>query len=145
MKKQHKEIRAAGAQKPFNLKLALILLVGSAASACLYFFLVDVSELAMQITSIAYMVAACVVAIAYAIVNKGLLADRITPEMLPSSMSNNEKAEYFEKAREKKRRTKWMIALLFILLFPIVLDLLKLFVIDKLFPDLFNNISDVTG
>lgn len=136
--KKNKEIYARGAQKPFNWKLALILVAGSLASSLLYFFLIGVSELSMKITVIAYMVAACLVAIAYVIVNKGLVADRITEDMLPEEMSNNEKAEYFEKAAQKKKDSRWMIVLLFVILVPLVLDMMKLFVIDKLFPDLFS-------
>ncbi len=126
----------AGGRKPFNLRLLLALILGTLLSCLIYFSLITVNEIIMRITTVGYMVAAAIIIIIYFIYNKALIAEKINPDMLPANMSAVDKCAYFEKAKERKENSKWLIMILFMLVVPVALDLVKLFVLDNFFPTL---------
>ena len=137
MKKKHSRpespVSSESKKKTLNKKLALFLVFGTLTTSLLYFWLVTVSEVVMHITVITYWVLAGLAIIAYFIYNRGLVgSDEVTAEMLPDSMSWAEKKEYLDNIAERKRKSSSLLAVFFIFLVPITLDLMKLFVVDYL-------------
>ena len=143
MKKSNpnRELLPAEKKTPKNAWTILLLAAATVASCLLYFYLVlevgPAHPLVMQITFYAYFAICGVAIVAYFIYNRGLVGHEITAEMLPSSMDWAEKKAYLEEIAERKRKSRAFIFVLFVFLVPLMLDLSKLFIIDRLFPDLF--------
>ena len=75
--------------------------------------------------------------IAYIIYNRAFTRDNITPEMLPDTMSEHEKVAFIQSGVERKRKSKWMIVVLFSLFVPLAIDFLILQVFPTLFGGMF--------
>ena len=124
-------------------KLLFGLVLGcSSASTLLYFFLVALSEhmeylLAAQIfgmgVPVLYAAAGAAFLVAYIIYNRAFTRDNITPEMLPDTMTEQEKADFIQNGADRKRKSKWMIVVLFALFVPLAIDFLILTAIPTLF------------
>ena len=124
-------------------KLLFGLVLGcSAASTLLYFFLVSLSEgmeylVAAQIIGmgvpVLYGATGAAFLFAYIIYNRAFTRDGITPEMLPDTMTEQEKADFIQSGADRKRRSKWMIVVLFALFVPLAIDFLILTAIPTLF------------
>ena len=139
MKKDLRKSSSAGRQR-INGKLLLLLVVGTLLSTVLYFSVVARgNETAAKVVMIVYVAAASVTAVAYFICNRGFAVANATPEMLPDSLSYDEKEKMISDARDRKKRTRWMPGLLFIFLFPRIVDLFNLFVVELFFPGGFVN------
>ena len=124
-------------------KLLFGLVLGcSSASTLLYFFLVTLSEhmeylIAAQIfgmgVPVLYAAAGAAFLVAYIIYNRAFTRDNITPEMLPDTMTEQEKADFIQEGADRKRKSKWMIVVLFTLFVPLAIDFLILTAIPTLF------------
>ncbi|MBQ7378078.1 MAG: hypothetical protein IJW70_00195 [Clostridia bacterium] len=124
-------------------KLLLGLVLGcSVASTILYFFLISLSEhmeylLTAQIfglgVPIAYAAAGAIFLFVYIIYNRAFTRDHIMPEMLPDSMSEEQKQAFIKNGADCKRKSKWMIIVLFALFTPLAIDFLILTAIPTLF------------
>lgn len=128
---------AAGSSRgltPDGKRLALILIAAVFASATLYFVLVGFARL-WKPAVIVWTAAASVTIIAYFIINKGFTENGITPEMLPDSMSEEEKAAYIEKSLGRKKKSRWMLVVFIALIFPLAADIFRLFVFERLLPE----------
>lgn len=123
-------------------KLLFGLVLGcSVLSTFLYFGVVALSEhmealITAQIMGIGIMVLYAAVGagflIAYIIYNRGFTRDNVTPEMLPDTMSEHEKVAFIQSGVERKRKSKWMIVVLFAAFVPLAIDFLILTAIPTL-------------
>ena len=124
-------------------KLLFWLVLGcSAASALLYFTLVELSKymeslITAQILGIGVMVLYAVTGAAflftYIIYNRGFTRDNITPDMLPDTMSEQQKADFIQSGKDRKRKSKWMIIVIFALFVPLAIDFIVLIAVPTLF------------
>lgn len=124
-------------------KLLFWLVLGcSAASALLYFTLVELSKymeslITAQVLGIGIMVLYAVVGAAflftYIIYNRGFTRDNITPDMLPDTMSEQQKEAFIQSGKDRKRKSKWMIIVIFALFVPLAIDFIVLIAIPTLF------------
>lgn len=124
-------------------KILLGLVLGcSAASTLLYFFMISLSEhmeylITAQIfglgVPIFYAVAGAAFLFTYIIYNRAFTRDNVTPEMLPDTMSEEQKQAFIQSGADRKRKSKWMIIVLFALFTPLAIDFLILTAIPTLF------------
>ena len=119
-----------------TLKTLLILAGASVLSCAVYFFIVANFGAEAQTAAVTvFLVLSCGMAILYFAVNRGLVMASATPEMLPDSMTPEEKEQAIATAAERKRKTRWMAAAVFALILPVLLDAFYLFVLEDLFPE----------
>ena len=105
-------------------------------SCAVYFFIVtNFGATAQTVAVTVFLVLSCAVAILYFAVNRGLVMANATPEMLPDTMTPEEKEQTIATAAERKRKTRWMVAAVFALILPVLLDAFYLFVLEDLFPE----------
>ena len=114
----------------------------SVVSTLLYFGIVALSQhmeslRTAQIMGIGIMVLYAVIGagflIAYIIYNRAFTRDNITPDMLPDTMSEHEKLAFIQSGVERKRKSRWMIVVLFTAFVPLAIDFLILTAIPTLF------------
>lgn len=130
-------------------KLLLGLVLGcTAASTLLYFFLIALSEhmeslITAQVFGIGvmalYAAAGTVFLVVYIIYNRAFTRDNITPEMLPDSMSEEQKTAFIQSGIDRKRKSRWMIVVLLALFTPLAIDFLILTAIPTLLGPIFGD------
>ncbi len=142
---QPREERKPRERKPATKEQKLLfgMVIGcSIVSTLLYFGIVALSQhmeslLTAQIMGIGIMALYAVLGagflIAYIIYNRAFTRDNITPEMLPDTMSEHEKTAFIQSGVERKRKSKWMIVVLFALFVPLAIDFIILTAIPTLF------------
>ena len=128
-------------------KIWLGLVLGCmSASTLVYFILIALSEameslITAQILGVGTMVAYAAIgagfAFAYIIYNRAFTRDGITPEMLPDTMNEQQKADFIQSGVDRKRKSKWMIVVLFSAFVPLAIDFLILTAIPTLFGPIF--------
>lgn len=117
-------------KKPFNWML-LTVLVGNTV----IFF--AVYRLAIQTTVFPfvlglYLTLAAVLTVAYVVYNRGFSRRGVTVDMLPDTMSAQEKCEFIADGERRMKKSKWMLTILFPLLVTFGFDIMELFVVDYL-------------
>ena len=142
---QPREERKPRERKPATKEQKLLfgLVLGcSVVSTLLYFGIVALSQhmeslRTAQIMGIGIMVLYAVIGagflIAYIIYNRAFTRDNITPDMLPDTMSEHEKVAFIQSGVERKRKSRWMIVVLFAAFVPLATDFLILTAIPTLF------------
>ena len=142
---QPREERKPRERKPATKEQKLLfgMVLGcSVVSTLLYFGIVALSQhmeslRTAQIMGIGIMVLYAVVGagflIAYIIYNRAFTRDNITPDMLPDTMSEHEKLAFIQSGVERKRKSRWMIVVLFAAFVPLAIDFLILTAIPTLF------------
>jgi hypothetical protein len=142
---QPREERKPRERKPATKEQKLLfgmVLGRSVVSTLLYFGIVALSQhmeslRTAQIMGIGIMVLYAVIGagflIAYIIYNRAFTRDNITPDMLPDTMSEHEKLAYIQSGVERKRKSRWMIVVLFAAFVPLAIDFLILTAIPTLF------------
>ena len=142
---QPREERKPRERKPATKEQKLLfgLVLGcSVVSTLLYFSIVALSQYmeslrTAQIMGIGIMVLYAVIGagflIAYIIYNRAFTRDNITPDMLPDTMSEHEKVAFIQSGVERKRKSRWMIVVLFAAFVPLAIDFLILTAIPTLF------------
>lgn len=142
---QPREERKPRERKPATKEQKLLfgLVLGcSVVSTLLYFGIVALSQhmeslRTAQIMGIGIMILYAVIGagflIAYIIYNRAFTRDNITPDMLPDTMSEHEKLAFIQSGVERKRKSRWMIVVLFAAFVPLAIDFLILTAIPTLF------------
>ena len=128
-KEQNKQQSVSEAVNVFNWKRALILLLPTAFAMGLYFFLMNIYSL-WKIVVIAYVAVASVLIIAYFIINRAFTGSGVTYEMLPDTMTHDEKEEYLADVADRERRSRPLLLVIFPVVITLLVDLFRLFVID---------------
>lgn len=72
-------------------------------------------------------------ALAYLIYNRFLYRKGVTHEQLPPEWSTDQKIAFIEDGERRLRRSKWMLTIIFPLLFTFLIDAVDLFLIDPFF------------
>ena len=80
-----------------------------------------------------YAVIATVSILGYVIYNRGFSRKGITRDMLPSTMSEDEKTKFIEDAKRRSDRSRWLLIIAFAFIFTFAFDAFDLFVIEGLF------------
>ena len=84
-----------------------------------------------------YAVAGAAFLFTYLIYNRGFTRDHITPDMLPDTMSEQEKRDFIDSALQRKRKSKWMLVVIFALFIPLAIDFLVLVAVPTLLSPIF--------
>jgi len=119
---------SATPKKPFNWRL-LLTLVGNTL------IIFAVYRLAIQTTLFPYVLglylaAAAVMTVIFVVYNRGFSRRGVTAEMLPDTMSAEEKCEFIADGERRLKKSKWMLTVLFPLLFTFTYDIIELFVLE---------------
>ena len=79
-----------------------------------------------------YLTLAAVLTVAYVVYNRGFSRRGVTADMLPDTMSAQEKCEFIADGERRMKKSKWMLTILFPLLVTFGFDIMELFVVDFL-------------
>lgn len=100
------------------------LIATTAVIFLLYRFLINTPF--VKITLAAYLVAATAVILTYVIYNRGFSRKGITPDMLPDTMSVEQKKEFIEDGERRLKRSRPLLAVIFAFSFTFVYDIIEL-------------------
>lgn len=126
---QNKQQSVSEAVNAFNWKRALILVLSTVFAMGLYFFLMNIYSL-WKIVVIAYVAVASVLIVAYFIINRAFTGSGVTYEMLPDTMSHDEKEEYLADVADREKRSRPLLLVIFPVIITLLVDLFRLFVLD---------------
>ena len=79
---------------------------------------------------------AAVLVVIYALYNRGFVYRNVTPDMLPDTMSYEQKTAVLDEAKQRMDKSRWMLTLILPFLVAFMLDALYLFVLSDLFTTL---------
>ena len=79
-----------------------------------------------------YIGAAAALLVAYLIYNEGFSLRGVTPEMLPDTLSEQQKRDKLDRAKARYEASRWMMTLIIPLIFAVIVDALYLFFIQDL-------------
>ena len=79
-----------------------------------------------------YLAVLTVTGLGYIIYNRGFSRENVTPAMLPDSMSDEEKAEFFSSRDKRKQQSKWMLTIIIPCVIKFLLDMIGLFILPYL-------------
>lgn len=122
-------VSAAQKKKP-NLKILALLVVNTVIVFGFYRFMLNYPY--FEIVLIAYMVIFAALLLGYIIYNRGFSRNGITVDMLPDSMTAEEKTAFIEDAQIRKRKSKWVLTFIFPFVFTFGFDALSWFVTDNI-------------
>lgn len=77
-----------------------------------------------------YLAALTALVFAYVIYNRGFSRNGITIEMLPDTMTLEEKEKFISDAAERRIKSKWMLTVIFPFIFTFGYEVLELFTFD---------------
>ncbi len=108
-----------------NVCRLLITIAVTMVIFCLYRYLINFYY--FEIVLGIYMAVATVVIFTYVIYNRGFSRMGLTPEMLPDTMTEEEKAEFIEDGKQRLRKSRPLLILIFAFAFTFIFDILELF------------------
>lgn len=108
-----------------NVGRLLVMIAVTMVIFCLYRYLIDFYY--FEIVLGIYMGVATVVIFTYVIYNRGFSRMGLTPEMLPDTMTDEQKAEFIENGKGRLRRSRPLLILIFAFAFTFIFDILELF------------------
>ena len=114
-----------------NRKYILPLILNTVVFFGLYSFLVNKTDYMMP-TLWVYFVLTAGFCFAYVIYNRGFSRMKLTPDMLPASMSAEEKSAYIADGAERLEKSKWMLTIIFPLLMTFILDILNMYILEPM-------------
>ena len=104
------------------------LVINSLLLAVVYFSAMGLEQpIIATIVTFAYWIAFAVFLIAYIVYNRAFSRKGVTVEMLPDTMTREEKEEFVADAERRLEKSKWMLAAIIPLLITIALDAIYLF------------------
>ncbi len=117
-----------------NLLRLLCLIAVTMAVFCIYRFFIDKYYFNYVLT--VYMIIAAVVIFSYVIYNRGFSRKGLTPDMLPDTMSDEEKKEFIEDGERRLVKSRPLLILIFAFAFTFVADIMELYALP-LIKDIF--------
>ncbi len=123
---QHQSVSEA--VSAFNWKRFLLLSLYCAIAFGLYYTLTNVGL--WKFAVIGYVAIASVLIIAYFIINRAFTGSGVTYEMLPDTMTHDEKEDYLADVADREKRSRPMLMIIFPVIITLLIDLFYLFVID---------------
>ena len=109
----------------------LRLLVNTVILMVLYFWLPTQVEFSYM--PLIYLGLGAVLLLYYVIYNQGFAGKNATLDMLPSTMTLEEKQAYLDRCRERMEKSKWVLTVLIPIILVFAVDMVYLFVIPMLF------------
>lgn len=106
-----------------NILRLLVLVAITLAVYIVYKVLVDMYFYPVMIT---YMALAAISIFAYVIYNRGFSRRGLTPEMLPDTMSEEEKEEFIEDGKRRIRKSRPLFMIAFAFVFTFIMDVIEL-------------------
>ena len=85
-----------------------------------------------ELVIIAYMAIETVFVLAYVIYNRGFSRRGVTAEMLPEDWSDEQKQSFIESGKERMRKSRWMLIVIFAFLLTFAVDMIELWVVPFL-------------
>ncbi len=130
--KQNKNIPSPEAKRQFSKKSKKEL--GLLIACCLIFMLVyfaaaniPVPIISFAVTAI-YMLGLAVFVVIYVVYNYAFTRKDLTEDMLPDDWSAEKKTAYVQKSKDRAKKSRWMIFIIFPLVVTFIADILYLFV-----------------
>ena len=114
-----------------NRKYILPLVLNTVVFFGLYSYLVEQPKLMMP-TLWVYFILTAGLCFSYVIYNRGFSRMKLTPDMLPDSMSMDEKKAFIEDGQVRIERSKWMLTIIFPLLMTFILDILNMYILEPM-------------
>ena len=114
-----------------NKKYMILLIVNTVVLVSLYMYLVR--QPYFMVALWAYLALTVGFSVAYIIYNRAFSRKGVTPEMLPDTMTAEEKAEWIADGERRIERSKWMLTVIFPLVMTFFLDTFVLYVIEPFF------------
>ena len=115
-----------------NKKYILPLIINTILFFGVYSVLVRQSKGIMMATLWTYFALTIIFSFSYIIYNRGFSRMSVTPEMLPASMSPEEKEEFIENGKVRLEKSKWMLLIIFPLLMTFILDVVGIFILEPI-------------
>lgn len=112
-----------------SVRLAILLLVNSILFSILYFVIANAG---FDYILYVYTALAAILAIVFVVYNRGFSWRGVTPEMLPDTMSAEEKQTFLDDGARRLAASRWMIAFLFPLILAIALDVMYLYLLPMI-------------
>ena len=91
------------------------------------------STFASFVTMVVYMVLLLGFVLGYLIYNRFLYRKGITRDELPDDWSEEEKTAFIEDGERRLQKSKWLMLIIFPLIFTFLMDAIDLFIIDEFF------------
>jgi len=117
--------------KPKVKKLMLWLLVNTVVLMVVYFWLP--SQLEFAFIPLIYAVAGTALLLYFVIYNGGFVAKNATVDMLPDTMTAEEKEAHLARARERLEKSKWVLTVLIPIVLVFAVDMIYIYLIPMLF------------
>ena len=117
-----------------NKKYMILLIVNTVVLVSLYMYLVR--QPYFMVALWAYLALTVGFSVAYIIYNRAFSRKGVTPEMLPDTMTAEEKAEWIADGERRIERSKWMLTVIFPLVMTFFLDTFVLYVIEPFFTNI---------
>lgn len=111
--------------KPFPLGLALLLCVNTVLFFGVYCFFV--MRLNINWLFWVYYGLLAAASLAYVIVNRGFAEDKLTYASLPAEWTDEKKRAFLSARDERKKRSKWLLTIIFPLCITVFFDIIYLF------------------
>ncbi len=108
-----------------NILRTLCLIAVTMCVFCLYRFLPSV--ISPKLVLISYMSIATATILAYVIYNRGFSRKGLTPEMLPDTMSAEQKEEFIEDGKRRLRKSRPLLIVVVAFAFTFLVDVIELF------------------
>lgn len=115
-------------RKKFNFKLLFLLAFNTILVSSVYYTFMRYSF--FNYVMISYMIILTALILGFVIYNRGFSRRGITVEMLPDTMSPEEKVEFIASAEERLKKSKWLLTIIIPFLFTFLLDACSWFVED---------------
>ena len=113
---------------PEKKRLAKYLALNTVMMVALYFLL---QKIGFPIHYV-YVGLGGVLGLYYVIYNRGFAGKDAIPDMLPSTMTYEEKLDFIEKSKQRMRKSQWVLTLLLPIIVALMLDMLYLFLWPQL-------------
>jgi len=109
---------------PTSARLAILLLVNSVLFSVLYFVIAGAG---FDYVLYVYTALAAILAFVFVIYNRGFSSKNVTTEMLPDTMSDEEKRAFIADGERRLSASRWLLTLIFPLVLAIALDVMYLY------------------
>ena len=113
-----------------NKKYLIFLLINTFVFLIAYWFFTNQSY--YQVVLWVYFALTLITSSAYIIYNRGFSRKGVSPEMLPDSMSMEEKEEFIADGERRLKKSKWLLTLIFPLILTFFIDMFVLYVAEPI-------------
>ena len=118
-----------GATTPEGKRLTLLLVFNTLIAVAIYFGCVALEFIYMMYI---YVGLGAALLIVYVIYNRGFSLRGVTPDMLPDTLTPEQKQQRLDEAARRLHESRWMLTLIIPLILAVLLDVLYLFFVADL-------------